>query len=106
MAMATKQHLDGKRLVLPKFLAVVGTTHGELGKETIHLVEALTACYRERLDREGERPDGNKPEDLCKSYRTHFRQGLLMAIAQGHAQMLTAVGLPPSEGNLARVILF
>ena len=98
MAMATKQHLDGKRLVLHKFLAVVlGTTHGELGKETIHLVEALTACYRERLDREGERPDGNKPEDLCKSYRTRFRQGLLMAIAQGHAQMLTAAGLPSSS---------
>ena len=32
MAMATKQHLDGKRLVLPKFVALVGTTYGELGK--------------------------------------------------------------------------
>ena len=72
---------SGKLLVLPKFLAVVGTTHGELDTvttETIHLVEALTACYNiVRLDREGERPDGNKPEDLCKSYRTRFRQGLL-----------------------------
>ena len=58
------------------------------GQETIHLVEALTAWYRERLDREGERPDGNKPEDLCKGYRTRFRQGLLMAIAQGHRKCL------------------
>ena len=97
MAIAAKQHLDGKRVVLPSFLAVVGTTHGELGAESIHLIENLTACYREKLDREGERPDGQKPTDLTANFRTRCRFGLLCAIADGHAMMLTAAGLPSSS---------
>jgi hypothetical protein len=41
VAVAEKQHMDGFRDTVPRFLAVVTTTHGELGSDTFFLQEWL-----------------------------------------------------------------
>ena len=97
LAIATKQHLDGRRAMKPTFLAAVGTTLGELGPEAIRLQEALTLMYKTRVELEGPRPDGQTAAVLSADFRSRFRFAMLCGIAQGQALMLTTAGLPSSS---------
>jgi hypothetical protein len=96
MAIAKKQHLDGLRSCPPSFLAAAVTTSGELSKDFLFLHQWLTARYREKLMREGDRDDGMKVHDLTPAFRANLRVSICVpvAIARGMAMQLLAAGLP------------
>ena len=52
------------------------------------------AAYQQRLEDEGERPDGLVATDLLASFLTEFRFDVHCAIAKGQAQMQLAAGTP------------
>ena len=52
----------------------------------------LVDKYRLRLELQGERDDGQKLADLVADFRHNFHVSLLVALVQGHADMLTTAG--------------
>ena len=93
-AMMERQVLDGRRAAAPLILPVVATTHGEFCPGTLHLQEWLVDKYRQRLQLEGERDDGQTEEQLTAAFRRALRSSLLVALAKGLAGTLAAAGMP------------
>jgi len=94
LATLASQQLRGVRGTVPTFLPLVATTHHELGEGFGQLEGFLLAAYQQRLEDEGERPDGLVATDLLASFLTEFRFDVHCAIAKGQAQMQLAAGTP------------
>ena len=94
VAIAVKQHLDLMRQSIPKFLAAVTTTHGEMGEDTFTLQEWLTKAYKRKLSRSAKRTDGLTDAQLTATYRNKLRLGVQIATAKGQADMINSAGLP------------
>ena len=90
-ALVERQVVDGLRDA-PRILPVVLSTHGELCPGALQLQEWLVDKYRLRLELEGERDDGRKVAELVADFRHNFHVSLLVAVVQGHADMLTTAG--------------
>ena len=71
---------------------MVLATHGELCNGALQLQEWLVDKFRQRLELEGHRDDGESPSDLVADFRHSFHVSLLVAMVQGHADMLTTAG--------------
>jgi hypothetical protein len=95
-AILRKQKLDGARSTIPRYISVLSTTLGEWNDGTTFLQEWLTARYKEKLAREGERHDSADPDLLAGDFRYRFRLRVLIGIAAGLAEQLLAAGLPGS----------
>ena len=93
-ALVERQVVDGLRDAAPRILPVVFSTHGELCPGALQLQEWLVDKYRLRLELEGERDDGRKVAELVAAadFRHNFHVSLLVAVVQGHADMLTTAG--------------
>ena len=89
-----KQTNDGRRMKQPQFLAGVVTTYGELGLETIKLVEFLTWAYGKKKALEGHREDGIKLSTLTAHFRNDLRMKMMISVAKGLSRMLNTAGLP------------
>ena len=68
VAIAAKQKLDGKRAVTPRFFAAVCSMLGEYGQDTFKLSELITAGFKEKMVRMGDRCDGHKPAWLSACF--------------------------------------
>ena len=94
VSVAQRQVHSGRRQEMPKFLPVVVSTHGELGRGAQTLIERLTHSYGLRLTEEGERKDGAEVGELTARFRHELRCTLKVAVAKGLGRMLLASGLP------------
>jgi hypothetical protein len=101
LAIARAQHDHRLRSSYPKFRAVVVSTLGEFGIDTIEVQEFLLACYKRKLKREGDRKDGLSSQFLTAKFRNQMRIGLQIAVAKGCANMATRAGLPSSKKRQA-----
>ena len=94
ISMARKQKNDGIRDKEPKFLAVVITTNGEFGPETIQTIELLTRAYSNKIAKEGPQDDGSTVQDLTAEFRNGLKDALQVAVARGLARMIYSAGWP------------
>ena len=97
VAIAAKQKLDGKRAVTPRFFAAVCSTLGEYGQDTCKLPEFITAAFKEKMVRMGDRCDDQKPAWLSAAFRNKLRTSIQFAVGKGLANMLLYSGLPSSS---------
>jgi len=94
MDIAKKQTMNGARTKKPIFMAVVLSTFGEFGLETVKLQEFLTSAYARKLAREGSRQDGLSTQTLTAQFRNKFRNRMQIAVAKGIGRMINTCGLP------------
>jgi hypothetical protein len=97
VTLAAKQKLDGKRGSTPTFIAAIFSTIGELGPDTIQLQETIIATYKDKIEAQGDRPDGYSPQQLTAIFRNDTRIAFQIAVAKGVARMLREAGLPRSS---------
>ena len=96
-AFGAAQHARGLRSHTPKFFAFVVSSLGELGEDAIRVIEILTGAYRRKVEREGERDDGETPQGLTSDFRNRFHTAIQMAVLKGNARMTAASGMPFSQ---------
>ena len=97
VTLAKKQVIDGKRMSEPIFMAAAMSTAGEMGLETIHLQEWLTASYARMLGTQPKRKDSIGIKKLTAIFRNKLRNRLAIAVARGQAQMCLSAGLPATS---------
>jgi hypothetical protein len=97
VAIAAKQKLDGKRAVVPRFFAAVCSSLGEYGQDTFKLSELITAAFKGKMFRMGDRCDDQKPAALSAAFRNKLRTSIQFAVGKGLANMLLYSGLPSSS---------
>ncbi len=98
---AAKQTLDGKRAVTPRFFAAVCSTLGEYGQDTFELSELITAAFKEKMVRMGDRCDDQKPAWLSAAFRNKLRTLIQFAVGKGFSQNIALFRLLV-EANLCR----
>lgn len=103
VAIARSQKDHKLRPSYPEFRAVVISTLGEFGIDTVEVQEFLLACYKRKLEREGDRADGLSTQQLTARFRSRLRIGMQVAMAKGCADMATRAGLPSSKNRRAAI---
>ena len=79
---------------VPRFLAACMTTHGEMGRETVALIEWVTRAYGRRLARDADDDDGISRASKTARFRSAFRVAMINAALKGNARMTLSCGLP------------
>lgn len=95
LALAHKQHLEGRRLAAPLFVAGACSTFGEPGADLIQLREWITRVHSQAIAREAEttpRSDGRKANELSAEFRQNLRHAHLIATARGIARSGLSAG--------------
>jgi len=65
------------------FLAVVISTNGEMGAETIKMIEIFTRSYSNKIAKDGKRDDDYTIEQLTATFSNRVRDTLQIEVAKG-----------------------
>ena len=91
---ARKQHMDGKRNILPSFVPFIVSDFGELSPAATDLQDWLVDQFRKRCAKQGSRADGCSTNDLLRQFKHRLKIGIQLAIASGLGAMIQAAGQP------------
>jgi hypothetical protein len=93
VAVANKQHRDGRRAKVPKFVPFALSDAGEYAPEAVDFQNWLVARFKQHHKRMV-RTDGTSTADLTTEYRRNLRTSLQLALASGLSSMILAAGQP------------
>ena len=93
IAIANKQHREGRRPKAPQFIPFVLADSGEYSPQALDLQEWLVSRYKES-QRRITRTDGVPLTELVRSYRQNLRVSIQLALAAGIGAMLLTAGHP------------
>ena len=94
MHLVMGQLAAGKRTLKPVLMSAVVTHLGELGPDTISLVERLTGVAGKQFCASSPHARGLTKTRVTAAFRSRFKDALLAANARGFGEALIATGNP------------